>query len=208
MGERRLPLDGERYRKYVEGLRRLAEDGPELADVTVLRDFVRERRAWFGPRTAAVTLNAPEDQLRAIVHLMVLAASELSDLHEASRRWLARNDRSLPPWDVTVPRTTQRLVIFGSRVRGVVEWAPERRVQLDPALDEAERRWATALAVGIGECPQWSDDEIWRFAAYLAMGTVEFAAERPLPDKELARRHGVPIDAVVYRRGLPDVPEP
>lgn len=207
MPERRLPLDDERYRDYLLDLRALVEEDPDLADGEALRAFVEAHREWFGPRTAATTLQAPDDRLRVLVHVMVLAASELADLHEASRERLGEHGTSPPPWDVRVPRTAQRLVSFGGRVRGVVEWEPERRVELDPDLSAAERTWATALAVGIGECPQWTDDEVWRYAAYLVMGVEEFADERHHSDEEIAEHHGVPVDAVRYRRSLPDALE-
>jgi hypothetical protein len=204
MRERRLPLDDERYREYLLHLRALVEDDPDLQNTAALRAFVDGHRELFGPRTAAATLEAADDRLRVLVHVMVLAASELSELHEASRARLGEQGTSPPPWDVTVPRTAQRLVTFGGKVRGVVEWEPERRVELDPDLSVPERNWATALAVGIGECPQWSDDEVWRYAAYLVMGIEEFASQRDSSDEQLAERHEVPLDAVRYRRGLPD----
>jgi len=204
MPERRLPLDDERYRAYLRDLRALLNADPDLTDAGALRAFVSGHREWFGPRTAAATLDAPDDRLRVLVHVMVLAASELSAFHERSRDLLGEHGTSPPPWDLTVPRTPQRLITFGGKVRGVVEWEPERRVELDPDLSEAERRWATALAIGIGACPQWSDDEIWRYAAYLVMDVEEFADERERPDEDLAAFYGVPLDAVRYRRGLPD----
>jgi hypothetical protein len=180
------------------------EADPELEDTDALRTFVAEHRELFGPRTVRTTLDAPDDRLRVLVHVMVLAASELQDLHHTSREWLLAQGHAPPPWDVTVPRTAQRLITVAGKVRGVVEWEPERRVELDPDLSEPDRKWATALAIGIGECPQWSDDEIWRYAAYLVLGVEEFADERECSDEELAERHGIPIDAVHYRRGLPD----
>jgi hypothetical protein len=205
MPERRLPLDADVYRGYIVALRALVEADPTLEDTDRLRMFVREHRERFGPRTVQTTLDAPDDRLRVLVHVMVLAASELSEFHEASREWLQAHGHTPPPWDVTVPRTAQRLITVAGKVRGVVEWEPERRVELDPGLSEPDRRWATALAIGIGECPQWSEDEVWRYAAYLALGVEEFAAQRAASDEELAERHGIPVDAVRYRRGLPDV---
>jgi hypothetical protein len=205
MPERPLPLDAERYRDYLTGLRHLVEADPELDHTDALRAFVDEHRELFGPRTVQATLDAPDDRLRVLVHVMVLAASELRDLHEASREWLLAQGHSPPPWDMTVPRTAQRLITVGGKVRGVVEWEPERTVELDPDLSEPDRKWATALAIGIGECPQWSDDAVWRYAAYLVLGVEEFAHERERSDEELAERHGIPVDAVRYRRGLPDV---
>jgi len=208
MRERRLPLDDKRYRAYLRDLRALVELDPDLGDVEALRTFVEEHRDWFGPRTATTTMKAPADRLRVIIHVMVLAASELADLHQPSRERLReQHGTSLPPWDVTVPRTAQRLITFAGKVRGVVEWEPERRVELAPDLGERERKWATALAVGIGECPQWSDDEVWRYAAYLALSVEEFARERNLSDEKIAERHELPLDAVRYRRALPDTLE-
>ena len=205
MPERRLPLDADAYRDYLAALRRVVEADPALEDADLLRTFVREHRERFGPRTAKATLDAPDDRLRVLVHVMVLAASELSEFHETSRGWLQVHGHTPPPWDVTVPRTAQRLITVGGKVRGVVEWEPERRIELDPDLSEPDRKWATALAIGIGECPQWSEDEVWRYAAYLALGVEEFAAQRGASDDELAKKYGIPIDAVRYRRGLPDV---
>lgn len=204
MPERRLPLDAEAYRGYLTDLRQLVQADPALDDADVVRAFVAEHRERFGPRTAQATLDAPDDRLRVLVHVMVLAASELADLHEASREWLVDRGHSPPPWDVTVPRTAQRLITVAGKVHGVVEWEPERRVELDPDLSEPDRTWATALAIGIGECPQWSDDEVWRYAAYLVLGVEEFAGQRGLSDEKLAERYAVPVDAVRYRRGLPD----
>jgi hypothetical protein len=135
---------------------------------------------------------------------MVLAASELADLHESSRNWLIEHEEALPPWDVAVPRTPQRLITFAGRVLGVVEWEPEKRVELSPTLTAAEHRWATALAVGIGERPQWTDEEVARFAAYLTMGTAEFTGRRGRSDAEVAEQYQVPEEAVRLRRTLPD----
>jgi hypothetical protein len=202
--ERRLPLDAERYREYVEDLREVMEEDLDLVEGERLRDFVHRHRRWFGPRTARVTLDASDDHVRLMLHVAVLAASELLDLHAASREWLGARGHSLPPWDVTVPRTPSRLVTFDERVYGVVEFEPQQRVELDPALTESERRWATALAVGIGSCPQWRNEEVWRYAAYLVMDVDAFAAERDCPDVELAERYGVPVNAVRFRRTLPD----
>jgi hypothetical protein len=96
------------------------------------------------------------------------------------------------------------MITVAGKVLGVVEWEPDRKVELDPDLSEPDRKWATALAIGIGECPQWSEDEVWRYAAYLVLGVEEFARERESSDEELAERHQVPVDAVRYRRALPD----
>lgn len=200
-----LPLDHRRYDEYVVGLRQLVEDDSDLPDLEAVRTFVDEHRSSFGPRTAEATLDAPDHRLRTLIHIMVLAASELTDLHETSRSWLSEHGQALPPWDVTVPRTAQRLITFADKVCGVVEWEPEPRVELDPSLSGPERTWATALAVGIGECPQWSNEEVSRYAAYLVMGSEEFAEEREHSDEELAERYCVPIEAVRQRRRLPDV---
>jgi hypothetical protein len=133
MAERRLPLDDERYRDYLRELRALVERDPELSDAEALRAFIAEHLELFGPRTATATIAASDDRLRVLVHVMILAASELADLHEASRQRLVEGGTSPPPWDVTVPRTAQRLITFGGKVRGVVEFEPEPRVELDPA---------------------------------------------------------------------------
>jgi hypothetical protein len=204
MPEPGLPLDHDRYHQYLMRLRELVECGDDLPDPETLRDFFVEHRNSFGPRTEEMLFRAPPQQLRTMIHVMVLGASELADLHEASRKWLVDHGEALPPWDVTVPRTAQRLVTFAGRVLGVVEFEPEKRVELNPNLTPAERRWATALAVGIGERPQWTNEEVTRFAAYLAMGAEEFADERQHSDEQLSHKHQVPVDAVRLRRQLPD----
>jgi hypothetical protein len=200
---RKLPLD-EGYAEYLSGLRELVRGDPVLDNIGAARAFIEANKARFGPRTATATFAADDDQLRVLIHIMVLAATELADLHEGSRTWLAAHGRMMPPWDVTVPRNAQRLITFGNKVYGVVEWEPVSRVELNPDLSETERHWATALAIGIGERPQWTNDEVWRYAAYLTLGTDSFADERAEPDTELAKRHEVPIEAVRYRRELVD----
>ncbi|MBO0875553.1 MAG: hypothetical protein J2P19_19415 [Pseudonocardia sp.] len=200
---RKLPLD-EGYADYLSGLSDLVRGDPGLDDIRAAHRFIEANRARFGPRTAEATSAADDDQLRMLIHIMVLAATELADLHEGSRVWLASHGRTMPPWDVTVPRNAQRLITFGNKVYGVVEWEPTSRVELNPDLSKAERRWATAMAIGIGERPQWTNDEVWRYAAYLTLGTDSFADERAQPDAELAGRHHVPVEAVRYRRKLTD----
>jgi hypothetical protein len=59
------------------------------------------------------------------------------------------------------------------------------------------------MAIGAGERPQWSDEELARYAAYLTMGD-EFAADRGLDDETLAVKYQVPLEAVRLRRNLPD----
>jgi len=204
MPEQRLPLDDQRYHAYLIALRELVGRDPDLTDGPALREFFRSYRGSFGPRTADLIQGADDSLMRVMTHVMVLAASELSDLHETSRRWLGEHGHSLPPWDVAVPRTAQRLIAFAGKVYGVVEWEPRPNVELESTLDPRERRWATALAVGIGERPQWTNAEVWRYAAYLVMGTEEFAAKRLRSNTELAEQYDVPVDAVQYRRGLPD----
>lgn len=199
-----LPLDQAKYDDYLAGLGQLVRRDPQLEDAGALRAFVLAHQHWFGPRTAAATLAADDGTLRTLIHIMVLAASELADLHPASRGWLAENGRGLPPWDITVPRTPQRLVTFRSKVYGVVEWQPEPRIELDPKLTEPERRWATALAIAIGERPQWPNEQVAQYAAYLTLGTDAFHPRRALSDEELARRYEVPVEAVRYRRELED----
>lgn len=204
MAERGLPLDDERYQEYLARLRELVEWDPDLTNEHALHAFFREHRPWFGSRTAGVMSDASDDQLRIMIHVMVLASSELGDLHEDSRIWLSDRQHPLPPWDVSVPRTPQRLITFVDKVYGAVEWEPERGVELDPKLSERERKWATALAVGIGERPQWTYSEVWRYAAYLVTGSEEFAWERERSNEDLAEKYGVPVEAVRYRRQLPD----
>lgn len=199
-----LPLDHERYHQYLVRLRELVAGCDDLPESETLHAFVLEHQSSFGPRTAEMMLRAPPDQVGAMIHLMVLAASELADLHQASREWLVDHDQALPPWDVTVPRTAQRLITFAGKVYGVVEWEPQERVELSPNMSPAERKWATALAVGIGERPQWTGQEAGRFAAYLVMGKGEFAHQRQQSDEQLAEMHGVPVEAVRLRRQLPD----
>lgn len=201
-----LPLDQAQYATYLAELAEIIRRDPDLADMAALRAFLRAHQDSFGPRTAALMLSADDMTLRTLLHVMVLAASELSDLHAASRAWLAGHGRNLPPWDVTVPRTAQRLVTFHSKVYGVVEWEPEPRIELGHNLTEQERHWATALAIAIGERPQWSVHEAARYAAYLTLGTESFRDERDLPDEILAERHSVPVEAVRYRRELADTP--
>lgn len=201
-----LPLDRAGYEAYLAALADVVRGDPALLDTAALRAFVESYRPYFGPRTVQATLGSDDETLRTLIHVMVLAASELAELHETSRAWLAEHGRRLPPWDVTVPRTAQRLITFQKKVYGVVEWEPEPRVELSPELREAERTWATALAIAIGERPQWSIDEISRYAAYLTLGTESFRGERDLPDETLAERHSVPVEAVRYRRTLADTP--
>jgi hypothetical protein len=124
MAEQRLPLDDRRYHAYLIALRELVERDPDLTDGPALREFFQNYQACFGPRTAHLIQGADDDLMRVMTHVMVLAASELSDLHETSRRWLGEHGHSLPPWDVAVPRTAQRLITFAGKVYGVVEWEP------------------------------------------------------------------------------------
>jgi hypothetical protein len=205
VSSRDLPLDSQRYTEFLYGLRRLVADDPQLKDIGALRRFVDVHQSHFGPRTAVAMRFATDDAARALIHVAVLAATELTDLHEASRNWLGEHGYALPPWDVSVPRNAQRLISFAERIYGVVEWEPARRVQFDPSLEAPALKWATALAVGIGERPQWTNDEVWRYAAYLVMGTEEFGSQRPRSDEDLASHYQVPLEAVRYRRQLPDV---
>lgn len=199
-----LPLDDTRYAQFLDDLRALVGPDSWINDRKALHRFFDAHRASFGPRTAAAMDEASDDLLRTMLHIAVLASSELGDLHEESRRWLAEQGQSLPPWDVTVPRSAQRMISFGNRIYGVVEWDPVHRVELAPDLDEPDRTWATALAVGIGERPQWTNEEVCRYAAYLVMGVDEFSGQRWRSDDELAASFCVPIEVVRLRRKLPD----
>lgn len=204
--ERRLPLDDEKYRDYLRELAELVRRDPELADAEAVRAFLEEHRRCLGERTAEALFSAPDEPLRVMVHYMVLGATDLADLREISRDWLRGRGYRLPPWDLTVPRTARRLIFYRGQVGAVVEWEPEKAVELKASLAEPEKRWVTAMAIGAGECPQWSDEALQRFAAYLTMGEAEFAADRGRPDEELAQKYGVPVDAVQCRRALPDAP--
>jgi len=201
---RPLPRDDRQYAEFLDDLRALVAPDSCLNDRKALRRFFHMHRAWFGARTAAAMDEAPDDLLRTMIHIAVLAATELADLHEESRKRLGERGPSPPPWDVTVMRSAQRMISFGDRIYGMVEWEPIRRIQLAPGLNEPDRTWARALAVGIGERPQWTNQEVWRYAAYLAMGVDEFSDQRWRPDDDLAAWYGVPADAVRFRRELPD----
>lgn len=203
---RRLPLDDEKYRAFLGKLAELVRRDPQLADAEALREFLDEHRGNLGEQTAEAMFDAPDDPLRVMVHYMVLGATDLGDLREVSRQWLRGRGYQLPPWEPTVPRTARRLIFYKGKVAAVVEWEPRKGVELHPSLTEPEKRWVTALAIAAGECPQSADDALRRFAAHLTMSGEEFAADRGRPDEELARKYGVPLDAVEYRRTLPDDP--
>lgn len=198
-----LPLDQTGYAAFRTGLAALLTRDPELVEVESAREFFRWHRAFLGERTAAAIEGAPEEPFRVMVHYMVLGATGLGELHQASRAWLAGHGFPLPPWDPGTARTASRLIPYRGKVAAVVAWEPEPSVTIDPALDERTHRWVLAMAIGAGERPQWSDEEIKRYAAYLTMG-AEFAADRGLADEGLAEKYDVPLDAVQYRRTLLD----
>lgn len=200
-----LPLDAPHYTLLRQVLRELVGPDPELMQIEALSRFLQEHHETMGELTLAEFEAAPEDVKRMMAHYMVLGASELADLHEVSRTWLQAHGYPQPPWDVSVPRVAMRMIPYKGKVGATVEWEPENRVNLDPQLQEPERRWVLAMAIGAGERPQWNDEEIKRFAAYLTMPEPTFQQDRPLSDEQLAERYQVPVEAVQYRRTLPDV---
>src|SRR5574337_1304246 len=199
-----LPLDAPPYAPLRRLLRDLAGVDPELTDITALSAFLHAHREAIGDLTLVEFAAAPDDVQRMMAHYMVLGASELADLHEASRAWLHAHGYVPPPWDLAVPRVGMRMVPYKGKVGATVEWEPENRVTLDPRLDEHEHRWVLAMAIGAGERPQWSDEEIKRYAAYLTMPEHDFQRDRALGDEQLAAKYQVPLEAVQYRRTLPD----
>jgi hypothetical protein len=200
-----LPLDAPHYTLLRHLLLELVTADPELTDILELSAFLHEHHETVGDLTLAEFEAAPDDVQRMMVHYMVLGASELADVHELSRAWLQAHGYPLPPWDLSVPRVALRMIPYKSKVGATVEWEPEHRVTLDPRLNEHERRWVLAMAIGAGERPQWTDEEIKRYAAYLTMPEQEFQHDRHLSDEQLAEQYQVPIEAVQYRRTLPDV---
>jgi hypothetical protein len=202
-----LPLDQRGYAAFRQGLADLMRHDPELLDLDAARAFLRDNRVFLGELTALEFEEAPDEPLRVMIHYMVLGASDLGAYHEASRSWLAGRGFALPPWDPGTSRSASRLIPYRGKVAAVVEWQPQRALTVDPALDERSQRWVLAMAIGAGERPQWNDQEIKRYAAYLTMGE-EFAADRELSDEALADKYDVPVDAVQYRRRLSDAVTP
>jgi hypothetical protein len=200
-----LPLDAPHYATLRSLLRELVSADPDLADIARLAAFLHEHRETIGERTLADFVAAPDDIKCMMVHYMVLGASELADLHGLSRAWLRSHGFQPPPWDPSTPRMATRMIPYAGKVAATVEWEPENRVTIDPRLNEQERRWVLAMAIGAGERPQWSDEEIKRYAAYLTMPEQAFQQDRHLSDEELAEKYQVPVEAVQYRRTLPDV---
>jgi hypothetical protein len=203
-GTSNLPLDAPHYTLLRHLLLELVAADPELTDIQELRAFLHEHHDTIGNLTLAEFEAAPDDVKRMMVHYMVLGASELANIHERSRAWLQVHGYPLPPWDPSVPRVAMRLIPYKDKVAARVEWEPENRVTLDPELNEHERRWVLAMAIGAGERPQWNDEEIKRYAAYLTMPEQEFQHDRHLSDEQLAEQYQVPVEAAQYRRTLPD----
>ncbi|HEY7414777.1 MAG TPA: ImmA/IrrE family metallo-endopeptidase [Ktedonobacteraceae bacterium] len=200
-----LPLDAPHYATLRHLLRELATPDPELMNIEELSTFLHTQHETVGDLTLAEFKAAPDDVKRMMAHNMVLGASELADIHEVSRAWLRAHGYPLPPWDLSVPRVAVRMIPYKGKVGATVEWEPENRVNLNPQLNEQERRWVLAMAIGAGERPQWNDEEIKRYAAYLTMPEQAFQQNRHLSDEQLAEQYQVPIEAVQYRRTLPDV---
>jgi hypothetical protein len=199
-----LPLDAPSYTPLRHLLRELVTPDVDLMNIEELKAFLQAHHETIGELTLAEFEAAPDDVRRMMTHNMILAASELADLHEMSRAWLRAHGYPPPPWDLSVPRVAIRMIPYQGRVGATVEWEPENRVNLDPQLNEQERRWVLAMAIGAGERPQWSDEEIKRYAAYLTMPEQNFQQDRHLSDEQLAEQYQVPVEAVQYRRTLPD----
>jgi hypothetical protein len=203
-----LPLDAPGYASLRHLLRELVTPDADIVNIGELERFLQTHHETIGELTLAEFEAAPDDVKRMMAHYMVLGASELTDLHETSRAWLRAHGYPPPPWDLSVPRVAIRMIPYKGRVGATVEWEPENRVNLDPQLNEQEHRWVLAMAIGAGERPQWSDEEIKRYAAYLTMPEQAFQQDRHLSDEQLAERYQVPVDAVQYRRTLPDALPP
>jgi IrrE N-terminal-like domain len=200
-----LPLDAPQYTPLWHLLKELVLPDPELMNVEELSIFFHAHRETIGDLTLNEFETAPDDVKRMMTHYMVLGVSGLTDIHEISRAWLRAHGYPPPPWDPSVPRVAVRMIPYKGRVGATVEWEPENRVTLDPQLNEQERRWVLAMAIGAGERPQWNDEEIKRYAAYLIMPEQEFQQNRHLSDDQLAEQYQVPLEAVQYRRILPDL---
>jgi hypothetical protein len=203
----RLPLDGQSYLEAVRELARLIRATPDLSNLAEVRAFVAGAPPnLMGVRTAEECLAADDEKLRVLIHYMVLGSSAMADLHAASRDWLSDRSYAQPPWSPGGAESgRRRLVTYGGRVGAVVAWEPEPSVAFAEGLTEPERRWVLALAIGAGERPDWTDQDLQRFAAYLTMGGAAFDRDRALADAELAAKYEVPEVMVAYRRTLPDL---
>jgi hypothetical protein len=58
-------------------------------DAAVLRSFLLESAQGFGDaRQVADVQSKSEDEMRELLHRMIVARPDLADLHRASREWL------------------------------------------------------------------------------------------------------------------------
>lgn len=199
-----LPLDDDRYKPLRNQLKYMLHHDPELSDANLLRGFLESYKDYFGTRTSAEISAGTDNMIRRTIHYMVLSSTELAGFHKASRNWLKEQGYQLPPWDTESKHKLHRVIEYKGRVAAVVEWEPEKNIALDPGLKENEKNWVLAMAIGAGEKPDWSEEELRRFAAYLTMGGAEFSNDRNLSNQEIAEKYGVPIEEVEYRRRLPD----
>jgi hypothetical protein len=199
-----LPLDDERYQPLRDQLKDMLRRDPELSDANSLREFLESYKDYFGTRTSAEISAGTDNMIRRTIHYIVLSSTELASFHEASRNWLKEQGYQLPPWDTELSYKLHRVIEYKGRAAAVVEWEPQKNITLDPGLKEDEKNWVLAMAIGAGEKPNWSEEELRRFAAYLTMGGAEFSNDRNLSDREIAEKYEVPIEEVEYRRRLPD----
>jgi hypothetical protein len=199
-----LPLDDDQYESLRNQLKDLLRRDPELSDANLLREFLKKYKEHFGTRTSAEMSAGIDNMLRRTIHYMVLSSTELASFHEISRNWLKGQGYQLPPWDIESSHRLHRVIQYKGRAAAVIEWEPEKNITLDPSLKENEKNWVFAMAIGAGEKPDWDEEELRRFAAYLTMGGAEFSNDRKLSDQEIAEKYEVPIEEVEYRRGLPD----
>ncbi|MCC6177642.1 MAG: hypothetical protein IT305_20260 [Chloroflexi bacterium] len=67
-------------------------------DPEALRGFLVEQAGRFGDeRQVTDVRDKPADELSGLLHRMILARSDLADLHPASRRWLSEHDAGPDP---------------------------------------------------------------------------------------------------------------
>lgn len=199
-----LPLDDDRYEPLRQELKNILHHDPELSDANLLREFLKKYKEHFGTRTEAEMSAGTDDMLRRTIHYMVMSSTNLVRFHETSRNWLKEKGYQLPPWDSESIHKLHRVIQYGGRAAAVIEWEPEKNISLDPGLTENEKNWVFAMAIGAGEKPDWSEEELRRFAAYLTMGESEFSHDRDLSDQEIAKKYQVPVEEVRYRRELSD----
>ncbi|GEM_PF-1438767 len=199
-----LPMDDDRYESLRNRLKDMLRHDPELSDANLLREFLNKYKEHFGTRTSAEMSAGTDNMLRRTIHYMVLSSTDLSGFHETSRNWLKEQGYQLPPWDTESTHRLHRIIQYKGRAAAVIEWEPKKDITLDPNLEENEKNWVLAMAIGAGEKSNWDEEELRRFAAYLTMGGAEFSNDRKLSNEEIAKKYEVPIEEVEYRRGLPD----